>query len=338
LNTDGPTAPARSTEAEIVFKHLQLLVAQGIKHVYLAVDAISPSFLNSFADCLIEEKLDLHWSTQFFITRQFSKELIGKLESSGLRVASFGLESGSSRVLEWMGKGANRVEEVLRPAFASFRASPIGLQPLFFFGFPGETDDDRHQTARILLDNEDVLSTISKGGQFDLLPGSIVARTPERFGVTHIRRYPDDDIAGALEYELASDGVPPTCGAFRQFNELLPHWSVFERPWAGGIDTLHTQLYIERFGRGVFHKLRRKYEGQADPWGKVVITTSFNLDEVLANTVIHDAVQSLDGKGELAAEPRKIADAAISAGLLAPLMSEGMRQNFELQLRQYREI
>ena len=82
-----------------------------------------------------------------------------------------------------MGKGANRIESVLEPSFQAFRTANIGLQPLFFFGFPREDDSDRQATVDLLLRNSDVFSTITKGGIFELLPGSIIAKNPDAFGV-----------------------------------------------------------------------------------------------------------------------------------------------------------
>lgn len=337
LNNDGPTAPSRFTEADIVVSHLKQLAAQNIKHVYFAVDAISPNFLNAFADCVIAEELDTQWSTQFFITQQFKAELIRKLAASGLRVASFGLESGSSRVLERMGKGANRVEDVLQPAFASFNASEIGLQPLFFFGFPGETNEDRQSTVALLLENEEIFSTISRGGLFDLLPGSIIGKRPEEFGVSHVRRRSGDDLGGTLEYELVSHGEVPDCTSFKHFNDQLPHWSAYERPWAGGVDTFHTQLYVERFGRGIFRKLRAINQGRTDPWATVVITTRFNLEEIMENVVLHQGIQSLN-RIRADEQSARIVETVTSENLFAPILSESSRQEFELRLRQYREI
>jgi anaerobic magnesium-protoporphyrin IX monomethyl ester cyclase len=335
LNDDGPTAPSRTMEAEVVVEHLRGLAKQGVNHVYLAVDAISPKFLDSFADALIKEKLDIHWSSQFFLTRQFTPAFVEKLAASGLRVASFGLESGSSRVLESMGKGKNRAEDILAPALKSFRASCVGLQPLFFFGFPGETDEDRQRTVSLLLDNIDIFITVTKGGLFDLLPGSIIAKAPEKFGVCGIRRRADDNIAGGLEYQMSSDGAPPACEAFARFNDQLPHWGVFERPWAGGIDTLHTQLYVERFGRDIFHRLREAYQGGTEPWGDVALTTSYNLHEILDNVVIHQAFEN--GAEKIGQVALQVADSDLQ-DLFAPMTPDLPARKYEIRFRQYREI
>jgi anaerobic magnesium-protoporphyrin IX monomethyl ester cyclase len=298
LNEDGPTAPSRAMDPETFVSHLTALAAQGIRHIYLAVDSIAPNFLSAFADRLLAAGLDIHWSSQFFLTKSFNDDLVDRLVRSGLRLASFGFESGSSRVLERMGKGKRHAEGVFRPVLDVFRRSPVGLQPLFFFGFPGEDDRDRQETVDFLCDESDVLCTVSKGGLFALLPGSIVAKDPARFGVRNIRRNAGDDIAGGLSYELDEGVVPPNCDEFRCFNRQLPHLDLFERPWAGGIDTFHTQLYIERHGRDVFHRLRRR--GVPDAPSTVVSWSSrFDLEELTENVIIHQALATPAGRRRL---------------------------------------
>jgi anaerobic magnesium-protoporphyrin IX monomethyl ester cyclase len=302
LNDDGPTAPSRTMDVETVLAHLKALAQDGVRHVYLAVDAIAPKFLTAFTDGLLASGLDLHWSCQFFLTRSFTPELVRRLEASGLRLASFGLESGSSRVLELMGKGKNRVDDVLLPVLATFReSSSIGLQPLFFFGFPGETDADRQATVDLLVSHADTFSTITKGGIFALLPGAMVARNPQAFGVTGIRRFAGDDIAGSLEYEMTSGEPAPICDAFRAFNDQLPYLGLYERPWLGGIDTFHSQLYVERYGREVFHRLRQRAAAWEPAWTEVTVQSRFDLDTVLENVVIHNALKMPGARASLVA-------------------------------------
>jgi hypothetical protein len=317
----------------VVMAHLQKLVQQGIRHVYLAVDAISPRFLNAFADVLLETKLDLDWSCQFFLTKSFDRRLVSKLAESGLRTASFGLESGSSRILEAMGKGSRRVEDVLEPAFDAFRASPIGLQPLFFFGFPGENDEDRRRTVNLLIEHRDIFATISKGGLFDLLPGSIVARNPARFGIQNVRRHAEDDIAGCLDYELASGEPKPCCNAFADENDRLPYVDIFERPWAGGIDTLHTQLYVEHGGRDVFKRVYPGGRTRAVAPHQVSLTSSFDLDRILQNVAIAEVMRRSTAACELLSQD-------LTAGVstvLAPLARSEQQESYCIELVPYRE-
>jgi anaerobic magnesium-protoporphyrin IX monomethyl ester cyclase len=334
LNSDSPTAPSRTMDPDTCASHLSTLAANGVHRVYLAVDAIAPKFLNALADELHARKLELEWSTQFFLTRQFTPELVTKLANSGLRIASFGLESGSSRILEKMGKGKNRVEQELLPAFRSFRESTIGLQPLFFYGFPGETKQDRRLTVELLTENSDIFATISKGGLFTLLTGSIVAKDPQRFGIRNTRRRSGENISGELEYDIEEDPCNRE-DSFAEFNDCLPHWNLWERPWVGGIDTLHTQLYVERFGRQVFRELQQQYGRTEEPWASIAVSSKFDLDQVMTNVMLHDAL-----KCQSALE--LVAGAGISAGIveqsLASTESEDETKEYVVQFRQYREI
>ena len=304
LNSDGPTAPARTMDADLAGEHLGALAKAGIRQFYLAADALTPKFLKAFAGYLIEHGIDVGWACQLFLTKNFDADLVSQLSESGLHVASFGLESGSSRVLSRMGKGRDRVEAVLRPVFDVFRSSRVGLQPVFFFGFPGESNEDRHRTVSLLRDNLDIFSTVGKGGVFSLLAASIMARRPGDFGIRCT--VSDDDISGVLQYQLEDEGDPPDCRAFKPFNDSLPHSEAFERPWLGGIDTLHTQLYVRRYGRGIFHSLRERDPARRqDSWLDIDLTSPFDLDAVMENVVIYRALQgditmasALDGVGQ----------------------------------------
>jgi hypothetical protein len=336
LNEDGPTAPSRSMDVDTFVAHLAALADRGIRHVYLAVDAIAPNFLSAFADRLIAERLDIHWSSQFFLTKGFNDDLVGRLVASGLRVASFGFESGSSRVLERMGKGKRHVETVFLPVLEVFRRSPVGLQPLFFFGFPGEDDRDRQATVDVLVDHADVFCTVSKGGRFALLPGSMVAKDPERFGVRNLRRAADDDIVGGMRYDLADGTTPPSCDAFIRFNRQLPHLDLFERPWAGGIDTFHTQLYIERHGRDVFHRIRAQRRSADGPWGDVTLFSHFDLDELMENVVIATALDTARGQEQLMQQLPDI-DRARLLSELEPLFCRRHPRRHHVKLRLYHE-
>lgn len=286
LNSDLPTAPSRHMDVETAIRTVDELRAQGIHHFYLAADALPPNFLRRFAEQLIVRELNVHWSCELYLTHNFDREFVDILERSGLRQASFGLESGSERILEAMGKGRQRVARVLQPVLNAFRESSIALQPLFFFGFPGETSADRQATVDLLLEYRDLFTPISRGGSFALLAGSAIARNPAEFGVTNLRRAPGDEFGGILDYDQIDDAPVPDCADFQSFNDQLPFCDLFERPWAGGIDTLHTQLWVERHGRGVFEQLRAGIRQHNDQRLPVSITSGFDVEELIQNVLI----------------------------------------------------
>ena len=294
LNDDLPTAPYRNGDVKQTALDFESLAREGINHIYLAVDSITPAFLRNLGKELLAREIKVNWSTELFLTPNFNPELLALLEQSGFTTASFGYESGSSRVLELMGKGENRVEAVYKPVFEAFKNSPIGLQPKFFFGFPGETEYERKQSIELLKEYECIFPVLTKGNVFDLTEGSIVAKQPEKFGVSDVKRRTGYDINGGCDYKNI-DGTPMGQESdYVSLNEKLDYFVGFERPWCGGIDTFHTKLYISHFGRDVFAKIREQYQNQLDsikPLLSISVNSKYDLGNVFDNVMIYSSLQ-----------------------------------------------
>lgn len=305
LNDALPTAPSRHMDVEPVVSFVGNLAASGVTNLYISSDALPPKFLRAFAQGIVDAGIRIRWACEFYLTRNFDLDFVRLMERSGLVQASFGLESGSSRVLERMGKGCRRVETVLLPALDAFARTGIALQPLFFFGFPGETDEDREATVRLLEAYRHLFSPISRGGVFALLAGSMIARRPGEFGISRVWRAEGDEVGGILDYEFEDGAESPTCVEFKGFNERLLTTPQFERPWAGGIDTFHSQLWVGRFGRKAFERLRPHVQAAVMPALPIRLHSNFDLDDILENVVVH----------RLASLPAAVADASISADI-----------------------
>lgn len=331
LNSDRPTAPSRTMNAKIAVKVVRDLAKEGVTFFYISSDALPPNFLKAFAEELIEQKVKISWACQLFLTKTFTPDFVALLERSGLVQASFGLESGSARVLDMMGKGTNRVNQILKPAFEAFRGSGIALQPLFFMGFPGETDDDRQQTVDLLLEYRDIFTPISRGGMFTLLAGSILAKNAEKYGLSDLE-FPDDDtFSGALNYRHNGKKNAPNCDFLQPFNDQLPAKAEFERPWVGGIDTFHTHLYVEKHGRTIFEAMRASSD-----------TIQINIDHttrspydipaVIENVLIHRVLTCPDASQALPEEMQQSAEELIGS------VRRGQDQTYRLSILPYREL
>jgi len=305
LNDASPTAPSRTMDVAPVVSFVERLADSGIRNLYLSSDALPPKFLRAFAQGIIDAGVEISWACELYLTKNFDLKFVQLLEKSGLVQASFGLESGSSRVLQRMGKGSDRVETVLLPVLDAFTSTGIALQPLFFFGFPGETDEDRSATVKLLMSYAHLFAPISKGGVFALLSGSMIARNPGAFGIRQVWRAESDEIGGILDFELENGAAAPLCTDFSQFNDRLPTTPQFERPWAGGIDTFHTQLWVGRFGREVFEKLRPHLEAAAMPALPLQLNSNFDVDDILQNVTVH----------RLASLPSSRIDASLSGDI-----------------------
>jgi hypothetical protein len=325
LNEDGPTAPYRAMNVEVALAHLRDLASIGIRHVYLATDAVSPSFLNKLAGGLLGEGLEISWSCQVFLTTNFTPELIAKLERSGMLLASFGLESGSTSILEKMGKGGDRVDQVLHPVLVAFRNSRIGLQPLYFYGFPGETNADRQATVDLLLGYADLFAPVSRGGLFGLMAGSMIAKAPELFGLRNVAPIADEDIIWELDFRSDAPEHIDCAEAAEPYNRQIPYSERFERPWAGGVDTFHSQLFVERFGRDVFDRMRTAEPGPAAP--PIQLESRFDLSEIVETALIATTIRNGSAETALLTEL-----AALSKDILVPAERSETRRTYAVNL------
>lgn len=116
--------------------------------------------------------------------------------AAGMRRVSFGLESGSQRMLDLMQKGCS-VEtnsEFIRNACEA----GISVRCTMFKGFPGETADDLRQTAEFLEAHLEFIDRI-RFNEFSILEGTpihdAVRDEPTRFPELKILRFDDRNAA-----------------------------------------------------------------------------------------------------------------------------------------------
>ncbi|MFZ4801769.1 MAG: B12-binding domain-containing radical SAM protein [Chlorobium sp.] len=100
---------------------------------------------------------------------------------TGLRLAQFGIESGSQRVLNAMHKGT--VVEVVEASLRQASYTGIWNHGFIMFGFPSETEEDVAQTIELLERNRECIHSVG-ASQFHLMRNSAIANNPEVFGVT----------------------------------------------------------------------------------------------------------------------------------------------------------
>src|SRR6185312_12737250 len=92
------------------------------------------------------------WSIQAstnLVTR-FSVEDVTLLRRAGLSQVAQGADSGSPKVLHLMNKDFQKLETIYQ---AADKLSQAGIRPSFnlIFGFPGETDKERRESIRLVM-------------------------------------------------------------------------------------------------------------------------------------------------------------------------------------------
>ncbi|WP_329134484.1 radical SAM protein [Streptomyces sp. NBC_01476] len=250
LNTDRPTSPSRERPVAAVLEDLREATRFG-RTVYFAVDAMSPRYLRTLAAALAASPMEVRWSAELRLERTFPKRSVGELlAASGCVAVSFGYESGAQRILDLIDKGVQiaNVPGVL----TELARNGIAAQMMGFTGFPTESETEALATYEFLQDHEKLWTTAGIG-VFNLTPGSIVAKDPDRFGIELLAPSASDDIKRYLPWRKA--GTQEDCWP-EAADPRIPQEYIastrrvsFDRPFVGGIDSAHSLLYYARYGR-----------------------------------------------------------------------------------------
>jgi hypothetical protein len=117
----------------------------GVDDFFFVDECISPGFARGLSRELTRRgETGARMTCMARPERGFDSSLLGEMAQAGFRSISWGVESGSARVLALMKKGTTprTIEEVLRRS----REAGIASYAFLMIGFPGETEDERDQT------------------------------------------------------------------------------------------------------------------------------------------------------------------------------------------------
>ena len=126
--------------------------------------------------------------------------------AAGCRMMRFGLESGSQRLLNRMGKGTTI--EVMERILEWCSDAGMFTTCFMFFGFPGETKEDIDETLSFIRRNQARIGYLSFT-QFRLERLSDVYRTPQQFGVATLNTK-GHELSAAVNYTMmdGTSGYP----------------------------------------------------------------------------------------------------------------------------------
>ncbi len=124
----------------------------GAKYFYLTDSALAPRTAKEFASMLIEEKLDIRWTTFLRFENVYDKEFLSYLYKAGLRCVSWGLESGSQKILNLMNKGTKI--DVIKRILQDSSMLGIANRLTVIYLFPGETFADFCDTVNFIKENQ----------------------------------------------------------------------------------------------------------------------------------------------------------------------------------------
>ena len=161
-------ASMRFRSPESVVEEMRFLRSEGVNVLVFTDDAFSFNRARTLALCeeISRADLKISWTAQCRVAPA-DLELFRAMRRAGCSTVSFGVESGSERILEVLQKDI-RVEQT-RDAFRLAREAGLRTVGFFMVGNPGETPEDFEQTRRLLLElDPDILQVAF----FTAYPGS----------------------------------------------------------------------------------------------------------------------------------------------------------------------
>lgn len=188
-NIMGAGKPMRyRTPGHVITEIRSIKRKYGIRHFRFQDDifTINIKRMRELAPLLAEECITYRC---FARINSFTPEMAQLVRSSGCAHVSFGVESGSPKLLSKHAMHKGQTPEQIRQALESAHAAGLTSRIFLIVGFPGETDETIDETLSLVKQcpwNEFAVYPLIA------YPGTPLHDRPEEFGITYIdRNYTD---------------------------------------------------------------------------------------------------------------------------------------------------
>lgn len=282
------TAKYRERDVDAIVEHLRALSAKyGTHRFYFSQDSVAPKTIVKLASSIIAAGLEIRWATDLKPEKYLTPERAETLRRAGAVACALGVESASPRVLKLIDKGAP--VEVVGDVVDRLADAGIAAEAMCFTDFPTETYEEALATLDFIDDRRDNLAVYIVG-EFGLTHGSLVAQSPERFGIEETWALEGDELGLGLFFApkepWKTDDERADVDA--ALSDLSSGWALRPYPWAGAVSTAHTVMYYERFGPGVFRALAANVtHAEPDPIPPALETAQLR-DAEIWSTLVND--------------------------------------------------
>lgn len=216
----------------------------GIRHYEFIDEAISPSYLKKMSQAFLDNNLDIRWFIYARTEKGFSKETLDLAYKAGCRMIMWGIESGSTRIMELINKGID-IENRFEPLKLANEAG-IWNFCFTFFGFPTETTEEAMLTINMIMDNKEIINSYGMS-VFTLGKHTQIRETPEKYGIVNIRE-DEEELSTKLHYEIIEGMTPAQISKACELCNAISEKIYFSPLWfsIGFREFLH--LYLDNFG------------------------------------------------------------------------------------------
>jgi anaerobic magnesium-protoporphyrin IX monomethyl ester cyclase len=135
----------RTRSIDNVVSEIKLLQIQGVNSIHFMDDIINHDKrrLEKMCDTFVDKGLDINWRGLARV-ELLNDKLLTKMSQAGCYKLAFGIESGTPRILDYIGKCSDL--SYIKNIFKRCRELGIDTKAFFTIGYPSETEDDIKRT------------------------------------------------------------------------------------------------------------------------------------------------------------------------------------------------
>ena len=157
---------------------LQLNRRLGVRHFYLADQYVDAPDMEVLAEEILNQGLKISFHIMGRPTDDYTPEVLQKLHKAGCRWISWGIESGSQRLLDISLKGTSA--DTIRRIIKESQQAGISNLLMMIFGLPTGTDEDFDTTMDLLDDLVDSVDAVT-ASSFQLFDKTAFASQAKAF-------------------------------------------------------------------------------------------------------------------------------------------------------------
>ncbi|MFA5388671.1 MAG: radical SAM protein [Candidatus Omnitrophota bacterium] len=136
--------------------------------------------ISELCDLIIANGFKINWGGMALIREEMTGGLLKKMAKAGCNCMGYGLESGSQKIIDSIGKGfrIDTAERVIRDTYGAGIETILAI----IIGFPGETEKDFEDTLKFIQRNRDFISWIHSPSECCIGCNSFMQNNPDKFG------------------------------------------------------------------------------------------------------------------------------------------------------------
>ncbi|MGH3798569.1 MAG: B12-binding domain-containing radical SAM protein [Pseudonocardiaceae bacterium] len=204
------------TEMHELHVHYGVTAFRFVDDLFLGYERFIRTCMSTFTEAGVGSRYVWDATGRINILHRISDELLDVLQRNGCREVALGIESGSERLLKYMGKRIT--PEMTRSVVRRLTERGISIKGYFILGFPTETREELNATVRQVYDLWDV--TERQPGRFraSVFEFRPYPGTPEWHRLISTGKYRPQQLLDYTAVDLTEGGVDEAMRGRDEFN------------------------------------------------------------------------------------------------------------------------